>query len=397
MIKQNMPRHSVIALNLMRGLAAVTVLQSHLRGDSFVDYGALPASQHGIAAQLFFAATRLGYEAVMVFFVLSGFLVGGQVLARLRERRFDLEDYAVDRVTRIFIPLIPACLLTAAISTFLFRQPPLLSQLIANMTGMTEVVNYSLPLNPVLWSLSYEIWFYVLAGALGYAISKRVNAATAAVLAVCVVVFAILQTRYLIFWLFGALVSTRTEIRFKGAIALSGFILALAGSALHQLAAASHSFTPVAYVPPIVADSMMCLGVAIALPFLVDPAVDRFLRPLERFAAALAAFSYTLYLTHRPIDAALGLLFPKAEVLSVHSLAFFACRISICLLAAVALYFAFEANTGAVRRMWRQRRQSYWGKSVATEREVIVVGHAPVMRHDGETKIIPGGKPTGVS
>ena len=352
-----MARHSLIALNLMRGLAAVTVLQSHLRGDSFVEYGALPVSQHRAGVELFFAATRLGHEAVMVFFVLSGFLVGGQVLARLNQNRFDLEDYAMDRATRIFIPLIPACLLTAAIETFLFRQPTPLSHLIVNMIGLNEVVGYSLPPNPVLWSLSYEIWFYILAGALGYAISKRLNATTAAVLAVCVLVFAILQIRYLIFWLLGALISTCTEIRFKGVIAIAGLILGVTGSALYQLAAASHSLIPVAYVPPLAAECMMCLGIAIGLPFLVDPALDRFLRPVQRLATALAGFSYTLYLTHRPTDAALGLLFPKAEALSVHSLAIFACRLVICVAVAVAFYFAFELNTGAIRRMWRRRRQ----------------------------------------
>lgn len=364
-------RPSLIALNLTRGLAAVTVLQSHLRGDSFVVYGALPASQHGILAGLFFAATRLGYEAVMVFFVLSGFLVGGQVLARLKEGRFDLEDYAVDRVTRIFIPLIPACLLTAAIGTFLFRQPPPLSDLIANMTGLNEIVSYSLPLNPVLWSLSYEIWFYILAGALAYMISKRINAISGIVLAACVVVFAMLQTRYLIFWLLGALVSTRTEIRYKGAIALSGLILAVAGSISYQLAAASDSLTPVVYVPRIMTDWMMCLGIAMTLPFLVDPAVDRFLRPIQGLAAALAGFSYTLYLTHRPTDAALGLLFPKAETLSVHSLAIFACRIVICVAVAVAFYFAFEANTGAVRRMWRRHRRIRAEARASTESKPV--------------------------
>jgi peptidoglycan/LPS O-acetylase OafA/YrhL len=172
----------------------------------------------------------------------------------------------------------------------------------------------------------------------------------------------------LIFWLLGTLVSNCTEIRFKGAIAMAGLILAVTGSAFYQLAAASNSLSPVAYIPPIVAECMMCSGVAMTLPFLVDPAVDKFLRPIQRLAAALAAFSYTLYLTHRPTDAALGLLFPKAEALSVHSLAIFACRLVICLAVAAAFYFAFEANTGAVRRMWRRRRQPQ-AETALTERK----------------------------
>lgn len=369
MTKQTGPKSSVIALNLMRGLAAVTVLLSHLRGDAFVDYGALPASQHRVVVEVFFAATRLGREAVLVFFVLSGFLVGGQVLKRLQEGRFNLEDYAMDRATRILIPLIPACLLTATIDTFLFQQPPTLLRLIANMIGLNDVVANDLPLNPVLWSLSYEIWFYILAGAFGYAIARGINGLSAAVLVVCVVVFAIQDTRYLIFWLLGALVSTRSEVRFKLPLALIGLTLTVLGSTLYQLAAASHSLSPVAYVPPIVAEYMMCMGVAITLPFLVDPAVDGFLQPVQRLAAALAAFSYTLYLTHRPVDAALGLLFPKADVLSVRTVADFVCRVVICLAVAVIFYLAFEAHTGAVRRMWRRRRQTHVAAGASVEGE----------------------------
>jgi peptidoglycan/LPS O-acetylase OafA/YrhL len=348
------PRSSVIALDLMRGLAALAVMLSHLRGDSFVEYGALPASQHGMLTALFFAATRLGHEAVMVFFVLSGFLVGGQVLARLRQGRFELYDYALDRVTRIFIPLIPACLLTAAIETFLLQQPTPIGQLIANMIGLNEIATDSLATNPVLWSLTYEIWFYILAGALACAISMRMNAISVLVLAVCGLVFAILQTRYLAFWMFGAFISTRTDIRFKGPLALIGFCLGLLGAGFYELAADSRSVISIAYVPPIVADFMMCVGVAATLPFLIGETVSKSLRWIRPLAAALAGFSYTLYLTHRPTDAALGLLFGKAELLSTHSFAVYACRILICLAVAVSMYFIFERNTGAVRRMFRK-------------------------------------------
>jgi hypothetical protein len=38
-------RSSVVALDLMRGLAAIMVLLVHVRGSSFVEYGALPEQQ----------------------------------------------------------------------------------------------------------------------------------------------------------------------------------------------------------------------------------------------------------------------------------------------------------------------------------------------------------------
>jgi len=83
----------------------------------------------------------------MVSFVLSGFLVGGQVLARVRDDRFQLYDYATDRATRIFIPLIPACLFSAVASIVVFGHPPPLGQLLANMVGLNEIVTESLDIN----------------------------------------------------------------------------------------------------------------------------------------------------------------------------------------------------------------------------------------------------------
>ena len=88
----------MIGLDLMRGTAALTVLVAHLRGNSFVEYGALPVAQHGTLTALFFFVTRVAYEAVIVFFVLSGFLVGGQVLTRLRD--VDLRNTIILSIVR---------------------------------------------------------------------------------------------------------------------------------------------------------------------------------------------------------------------------------------------------------------------------------------------------------
>lgn len=88
-------RHPLIALDLMRALAPVLVLICRLRGDYFVEYRAWPASQHNLLTMLFFAVTREGYEAVVIFFVLSGLLVGGQVLASVRQHTFQIHGRAL--------------------------------------------------------------------------------------------------------------------------------------------------------------------------------------------------------------------------------------------------------------------------------------------------------------
>jgi peptidoglycan/LPS O-acetylase OafA/YrhL len=302
----------------------------------------------------------LAYEAVMVFFVLSGFLVGGQVLARCRQGRFQIYDYAIDRATRILIPLIPACLFTVAIDLFLFNQSPPIGQVIANMVGLNEIVTPSLETNPVLWSLSYEIWFYVLAGAVAYVVAQRPNAASVFVIAACVVVFTILKVQYLAFWMLGACASLLVDIRCKKTLLLIGTCLVIVGSLFYQLAADSRSVSPVAYIPPLMAEFLMCIGVAVALPFLASSSVNRSLLRIGPLATALGGFSYTLYLTHRPTDALLGNIFGHAEVLSAQTLFYFSFRILICLGVAVCFYFCFERNTPTVRKYLRNRRLRMW-------------------------------------
>ena len=114
---------SILALDLVRGLAALEVMLSHLRGGNWVEFGALPPSQQTIAVKIFFFGTRLGHEAVMIFFVLSGFLVGGNLVSRIRQGRFKISDYAIDRGTRISIPLVAACVLTLVINDIAFGAP----------------------------------------------------------------------------------------------------------------------------------------------------------------------------------------------------------------------------------------------------------------------------------
>jgi len=157
----------------MRATAALIVFLVHLRGSAFVEFGALPQDQQGHFAKAIFGILRLGHEAVLVFFVLSGFLVGGQIIRRLGDGSFDIGSYFIDRITRILVPLIPACLLTVALSAWLGGIPTNWMQVVGNMTGLNGVVVSGLPNNAPLWSLAYEIWFYVLAGAIGLMLSSK--------------------------------------------------------------------------------------------------------------------------------------------------------------------------------------------------------------------------------
>ncbi len=78
----------------------------------FVGWSDLPPEQRNSFVAALYPATAFFHEAVVVFFVLSGFLVAGPNIDRARLRVFQLKSYSIDRVSRIYATVIPALVLT---------------------------------------------------------------------------------------------------------------------------------------------------------------------------------------------------------------------------------------------------------------------------------------------
>ncbi|MDR1543302.1 MAG: acyltransferase [Prevotellaceae bacterium] len=161
-------------LDLTRFIAAFMVLACHARSGAFVEYGLLPADQQNLLNFGIFSITRLGQEAVLAFFVLSGFLVGGKVIQRLKEGTFEIKSYAIDRAVRIFLPLIATLLFIIAIN-IITGKPNNALQLIGNLFSLQGIFVH--PATAPLWSLAYEVWFYILMGSLAVFLMrcKRTN------------------------------------------------------------------------------------------------------------------------------------------------------------------------------------------------------------------------------
>ena len=172
-----------LTLDLVRGLSALLVMLGHLRGFVFEDYGDLGGV--GPLTKIFYFATGLGHQAVMVFFVLSGYFVGGSVISGLINDRFSWVTYATARVTRLWMVLLPALLLTFCIDLLgahwnpngyggawreRFMSGP--SQLepvahggmtfLGNLGFLQDVLVPVYGTNGPLWSLANEFWYYVL-------------------------------------------------------------------------------------------------------------------------------------------------------------------------------------------------------------------------------------------
>lgn len=349
---------SIIALDLLRGLAALEVFFRHARGASFVEYSELPRQQHTVLIEAFYTVTRMGHEAVMVFFVLSGYLVFGSVLRRSSEGRFKLSDYIVDRTTRIFLPLIPACIFAAVVARVFDGSPWEPGQVLANMFGLNGIFAETMLMNTPLWTLAYEIWFYVVAGALGYLIVSKFQSKRALlVLAVGTAVFTVLDARYLLFWMLAGFVVWMLKTPHRNAMGAVGLGVALLGVALYEFSA-TRWFSISVHLPQASAEFLICAGTILAIPLLCAAKTNDRLRILERPAKWLSAISFSLYLFHYPVLCVVGRWLPRSASISTHAFGFFALLMLITLVIVSLFYMAFERNTPRLRRYVNSRIRS---------------------------------------
>lgn len=342
-----------LALDAARALAAFVVLLAHVRGASWVEFGALAPEFRDLPVAAFFAATRVGHEAVMVFFVLSGLLVGGPLIERSMNGALRIGDYALDRCVRIFLPLFPACLLTVAINFAVFGLDPQPLQVVLNLAGLNGVLVPTLANNGPLWSLAYEIWFYVLGGGMAIALTTR-NPRAFVVIFAAVLVFSALKAAYLLFWAVGAVMFLALRSPRAAYLAIFGALLASVGVVLMQLASASKSFGSLGLHPQ-VAEAVLCIGFALCLPALCSLRATSLLAPVAPAVRFASAASYTIYLVHYPINAALSTVLPRSHAFDSVSFGYFLARLAICLLVSFGFWWLFERNTDAVKRIIRRQ------------------------------------------
>jgi peptidoglycan/LPS O-acetylase OafA/YrhL len=271
--------HKSWALDGVRAAAALAVVAYHVRGSAWVKFDLLPPSQHSVLARAFFAPLRLGDEAVMVFFVLSGFLVGGRIVQKVTERAFSLGDYAIERSTRIFIPLIPAVVLTDVVNGIVFGHADVLWSVLANIPGLDPVAAPTLSRDPPLWSLAYEIWFYTIAGALAAIVATRWRIASFLMAGFAMGVLVLLGKPYLLFWAVGAFAFVLRRPAPLGLLAICGTPLLIVGVVLMQFTR-DHA-APLGVFNHDVAAAILCLGMGACLPALRDFQPKRELRLLE--------------------------------------------------------------------------------------------------------------------
>jgi peptidoglycan/LPS O-acetylase OafA/YrhL len=328
-------------LDWLRFLAALVVVAGHARAFMFFDYGRLEPKTIWTAA--FSAVGRSGHEAVLIFFVLSGFLVGGNAFDRARAGTFDWRTYSADRFARIYTPLVPALALTVAAACYLGTFN--LVTALGNVVALQEAFVEPLAPNPPLWSLSYEIWFYIIGGSAAVLMMKR-SALAIIVLMIGLSMFLLLDPVYLLTWCIGAAAFFYRPSRAVWLQCIGSSVLFCLGLTLSQLTRASQTMS----VDPRFHDLaiiILAAGVAWALSCLRGM---RCPDALARMGTKLAAPSYTLYLTHYPLFAVLGI---EQGQLTLHRFVIFLALVLLAVVFALVIWFPFERLTPVVKERLR--------------------------------------------
>lgn len=308
-----------VHLDAIRGLAALTVFLNHWRALFFVDYSQLTHS--GVAAKVFYAVTGLGHSAVMVFFILSGFFISSSVFRAFGQGRWSWGWYAEQRLTRLYVVLIPALVLGAGwdlLGTHLFSQTfiyldtadyqIMLKHSVAHMDTVQAWLGSLFFLqgirtpvfgsNGPLWSLSYEFWYYVLfpVGLLAVARKSAIRAKIAyAVAAVLIVLFiGKYIALYFLIWLLGTLLCLCPPSRLAASRAVgvvSGLLFVV------FLLAPRFKLMP----PGMLDDFLVAVTFAAFLLWLLNAKYPAPGAIYTKAARALSNISYSLYLIHVPV------------------------------------------------------------------------------------------------
>ncbi len=285
------------------------------------------------------------------------------MVERVTQGTFNARVYAIDRICRIWVPLIPALLWTALVA-WVVGFPLSLVDFAGNLLGLQVTICGIFGGNIPLWSLAFEIWFYLLAGC-GAAVlnSNRSVAGRWALLglALAFAAFTRMNTLFLFCWLLGAFGYALRTIDRPGRFALLGGGVTLAGYLFSQLKSDTQSVDVTGLGRWIPARDMaillFSLGLTLLFPWLIRfRPIPVFAAAVEKFGARLAAFSYTLYLTHYPV-LALWDRFGSGRYATVEvgSLLYYGAKILSCLVFAWLFYLPFEARTSTIRSWLRGR------------------------------------------
>jgi peptidoglycan/LPS O-acetylase OafA/YrhL len=191
-----MNKSTSLYLDFLRVVAAFGVLIVHTQVSGFSD--------------LFISVPVSGINLVMIFFVLSGYLISFTV----DKKNKGLQQYLIDRLSRLYSVILPALILTFILDFIGSHYNPVYYQdkmapdheifrYLMNFTFLSQIWGFCTKPSSNLsyWSLSYEFWYYMIFGVWIY--FKGIGKILALIF-ICVLVGVKILLLFPV-WIFGAL------------------------------------------------------------------------------------------------------------------------------------------------------------------------------------------------
>jgi peptidoglycan/LPS O-acetylase OafA/YrhL len=276
-----------VIFDLIRVVAAFAVLVDHAMG----------------IFPLWPALGWLKQYGVVVFFLLSGFLISRTLHRRLDDPNSTFVDYAIDRWSRIYSGFLPAIILVCAIdyiatsgSSGVFRETverytvPLFFANLFMLQAPTVAMTFG-SASP-FWTVAIEFWIYMFVGLIAFARRDGLTLSSAvAIVLTGIIPVQSLTENYMILvpWLLGA----GAERLLLLAAGIPRKLLAAAGAgALAYLTWRTWHHLPVYSLSSYVAAAIAFTGIVAAAERIQSGAA---------VAAWFASWSYSLYLLHHSV------------------------------------------------------------------------------------------------
>lgn len=363
-----------IHLDAFRGLAATAVLIGHARNLFFRDWVHVQHKSPLLAC--IYAVTVFGHQAVMIFFVLSGLLVGSSAVRSIREHRWSSPRYLVHRILRLEIVLLPALLLCmfwdltgihffglggiygghtqASVMGYNIRHAISAKIFWGNAAFLQSWKISVLGSDNPLWSLAYEFWYYLLFPCLALLFAPRSKTVSRIIYGTLLVAIAwfigLGLLSYFPLWLLG------TAIFFLPRPRLSDKAIA------HLLRLSTLLFLLNLLLVRIYWKSELLsdYSVGMSFAFLLYWILHRRSKPWGLYAAAshkLAESSYTLYVVHLPFLVFVSALLGIGVRLDPNPLniAMAIVLIYIVWIYSFGVFKLFESHTNAIRS-WAEHK-----------------------------------------
>lgn len=300
-----MKREFSLYLDLIRFLASILVVVTHINHRAII---AEPLPQ-------------LGHDAVMIFFVLSGF-----VIAFITDKKeSDPRSYSISRIARIYSVAPVAILLTLLLDPIsLAIDPRYIGEstldlwsirAVSSFFFVNEIWGVSIQTfsNVPYWSLNYEVWYYVMFGIIVFTSGMaRVVSITAILLFLGPKILLLAPIWWLGVFLYRSQWLAKTGeaigwLLFASSFALFHFYIQydvrhmLSGWLMRQIG--EHWFTELAWSKWFISDYLVAL--IVTLNFVGFRAIaHRFsgvLSPCAKPIRSMASYTFALYLLHQPL------------------------------------------------------------------------------------------------